>query len=73
MYSRSTITIKKCVEIRRNIPSNLNTNYRMEMKLVPINMDYCLLHFHALKFYIGVPLHGGSLPNFNYFNVNSQI
>ena len=35
MYSRSN---KK-----RNTPIYFNTNYRREMKLVPIIMDYCLL------------------------------
>ena len=41
------------------------------MKLVPIIMDYCLLQFDALKFLFGVRPHGGgSLPNFNFFNVN---
>ena len=49
------------------------TNYRAEMKLVPIIIDYCLLQFDALKFFLGVRLHGGSLPNFNFFNVNPQI
>ena len=43
------------------------------MKLVPIIMDYCLLQFDALKIFLGVRLHGGSQPNFNYFNVNPQI
>ena len=51
-----------------------NTNYRTEMKLVPIIMDYCLLQFDALKFSISVRLHGmGALPNFNFFNVNPKI
>ena len=36
-----------------------STNYRREMKPVPINMDYCLLQFRALKFYFGVRLQGG--------------
>ena len=50
-----------------------NTNYHMEMKQVPIIMDYCPLQFDALKFFLGMRLHGGSLPNFNFFNVNPQI
>ena len=29
--------------------------------------------FDTLKFILGVRLHGGSLPKFNFFNVNSQI
>ena len=56
----------------RNIPIYFNANYRTERKLVPI-MDYCLLHFDALKSFLGVRLHGGSQPNFNFFNVNPQI
>ena len=52
---------------KRNIPSNFNTNYRKEMKLVQINMDYCLLSFDAFKFSLGGRLHGRSLPNFNFF------
>ena len=43
------------------------------MKLVPFIMDYCLLQFDALKFFLGVHLRGGSLPNFNFFNVNPQL
>ena len=50
-----------------------NTNYRAEMKLVPIIMDYCLLQFDALKFFLEVLLHGGFLSNFNFFNANPQI
>ena len=44
-----------------------NTNYRTEMKLVPINMDYCLLQFDALIFFLGVRLHGVTLTNFDFF------
>ena len=43
------------------------------MKLVPTITDYCLLQFDALKFFLGVRLHGGSQPNFNFFNVNPRI
>ena len=43
------------------------------MKLLPIIIDYCLLQFDALKFFFGLRLHGGSLPNLNFFNVNPQI
>ena len=31
------------VQKKRNTPIYFNTNYRREMKLVPIIMDYCLL------------------------------
>ena len=55
-------------------PTYFNTNYRREMKLVPIIMNNCLLKFDALKFFLCVHLHGGgSQPNFNFFNVNPQI
>ena len=50
-----------------------NTNYRTEMKLVSIIMDYYLLQFDALKFFIGIRLHEGSVPNFNFVNVNPRI
>ena len=67
MYSRST-TKKK-----RNSPIYFNANYRREMKLVPIIIDYCIPLFDALKFFLLVRLHGGSQPNLNLFNVNPQI
>ena len=52
----------------------VNTNYRKEMKMIPIIMDQYLLYFDALKFFLGVRLHGGgSQPNFNFFNINPQI
>ena len=54
-------------------PMYFNRNHRTEMKLVPIIMDYWLLQFDALKFFLWVRLHGGSQPNFNFFNVNPQI
>ena len=38
---------------KRNTPINFNTNYHIEMKLVPIITDYCLLQFDALKNYLG--------------------
>ena len=44
---------------KRNTPVYSNTIYRREMKLVPINVDYCLLQVDALKFFLGVRLHGG--------------
>ena len=40
---------------KRNTPIYFNANYRTEMKLVPIIMDYCLLPFDALKFFFCVP------------------
>ena len=53
--------------------TNSNTNYRRKMEPVPIIMDYCLLQFDSLKFFLGFRLHGGSEPNFNFFNVTPQI
>ena len=44
-----------------NIPVYFNTNYRREMKFAPIIVDYCLLQFDALKFFLGIRLHGGRL------------
>ena len=58
---------------KRNAPIYFNTKYRIEMKLVPIIIDDCLLQFDALKFFLGIRLHGRSLPNFNFFNVNPEI
>ena len=47
-------------------------SYRNEA--APIIMDYCKRHFDALKFFLGVRLHGGgSQNNFNSFNVNPHI
>ena len=51
----------------------LHTNYRTEMRLLPIIMEYRLLQFDALKFFLRVHLHGLSLLNFNFSNVNYQI
>ena len=42
MYNQSKKNKKKTF--------NSNTNYHREMKFEPINMDYCLLQFDALKF-----------------------
>ena len=69
MYSRS----KK--KKSRNTPIYFNTNCRTEMKLVSIIMDYCLLQFDTLKFFLGIRLQGGGVSayNFNSFNVKSQI
>ena len=43
------------------------------MKLLLIIMDYFLLQFDTLIFFLRVCLHGGSLPNFNLFNVNPEM
>ena len=49
------------VKKKSNTRIHSNTNYRIEMKLVPIIMDYCLLQLDALKFFFGLSLHGGGL------------
>ena len=54
---------------KRNTPINSNTNYRGEIKIALVNVDYYLLQLDALKNFLGVLLHDGSLPNFNLFNV----
>ena len=65
---------KKAKKKKRNTPTNFSTNYRREMKLVPINMNDCLLQFNALKFVSGVSQYGtGSVSNFNFLNVKPQI
>ena len=46
MYSRS----------KKKIPIYFITNYCTEIKLLPIIMNYCLLQFDALKFFLGVCL-----------------
>ena len=73
ILSASLSTVQYTKKKKWNIPIYFNTNHRTEMKLVPVFMDYCLLQFDALKFFLGVRLHGGSRPNFNFFNGNPQI
>ena len=58
---------------KRNAPIYFNTNYRTEVKLVPIIVDYCPLQFDALNFFLIDHLHEESQPNFSCFNVNLQI
>ena len=41
---------------KKNTPSYFNRNYVTEMKLTSNIMDYCLLQFNALKFFLGVHL-----------------
>ena len=47
---------------KQSTPINFITNYRKEIGLISINMDYCLLQVSALKFILSVRLRGGSLP-----------
>ena len=56
---------------KRNTPIYFYTNYRTEMKLVPIIMDE--KSSSEEKIFLRVRLHEGSQPNFNFFNVNPQI
>ena len=67
------LKLVQSVKEKTYILINFNTNYSREMKFVPISIDYCILPFDTLKFFLAVRLHGGSLPNINFFNVNSQI
>ena len=55
---------------KHNTSFNFNTNYHKEVKCIPIGMDYWLLQFEALKFFLGASPHGESLPNFNFSNKN---
>ena len=43
---------------KRNTPFNFSSNYLREMKLVPINIDFCLLAIDAFKFSLRGCLHG---------------
>ena len=56
---------------KRNTPIYFNTNYRTEMKLVPIIMDYCLLQFDSLKFFLGVRQGRTVLVNLGYHSNTS--
>ena len=58
--TRKKIIVQLVKNIKQNIPINSNANYRKEMKFVLIDMDYCLLEFDALNFFLGVRLHGVS-------------
>ena len=54
---------------KRGVDIPIYFNIYIVEKLEAIIMDYCLLQFDALKIFLGVCLLGGSLPNFNFFNV----
>ena len=69
--TRKKIIVQLVKNIKQNIPINSNANYRKEMKFVLIDMDYCLLEFDALNFFLGVRLHEGSLSHFNFFHCKS--
>ena len=53
MFSRSKKKRKS-----KNTPINSTTNYRTEIKLIPIDVDYRLIQFDALKVFLGILLHG---------------
>ena len=52
---------------KKNTHIYFNANYPREMKLVPIIMDYFLLQYDALKFFVGgaSTFGEGSLSNLN--------
>ena len=54
MYT-CTVSLKK--KKKRNTAIYFNTNYRNRNETGTITMDYCLLQFDALKFFLGVRLH----------------
>ena len=60
---------------KRNILNFSNTNYHKEIKLIPINVDYCLLQFDAVKFFLGVLyvcVCGGGFLLETYFSIAEQ-
>ena len=68
-HSREKINKKE----KPNIPIYFNPNYRREMKLVPIIMDYCLFQFDALKFFWGSVYTEDLYLILIFFNLNLQI
>ena len=73
LSSKTNLRYCICTVDQKKTPIYFNTNYRIKIKQVSIIMDYCLLQFDDLNFFFGLCLHGGSLPNFNFFNENPQI
>ena len=71
LYVQSVKKTKKTN--KRNSPITSNASYPREIKLIPNNMGYYQFQFHAVNFFLGVRFHGGSVPNFNFFNVNPRI
>ena len=71
MYSRS-----KKKKRKRNTSIYFNANYRTDITgtnhhgLLSTSISCFKIQFVALKFFLRVRLHGGFLPNFNFFNVN---
>ena len=64
-WSKTTTTTTK-------IPINSVINIRKEIKLIPINMNYCLLQFDKLNLFLGGPS-TWRVSNFEFFLVNPQI
>ena len=56
----------------QNVAHSVYVNVKIKTKKF---MDYYVLQFNALKFFLGVRLHGGggSQPNFNFLNVDSKF
>ena len=69
----TAFTIEKKTQKEQKTLISSNKNYCREMKLMPINMHYILDQFDSLYFFLEVCLHWGSVFNFIFFNVNSQI
>ena len=59
--TRQMTSLEGTIGQKKSLFIYFNTNYRAEMKQVPIIMDYCLLQFDALNFFLGVRLRGKSL------------
>ena len=66
-FNENSQIFKRNRKEKTKYPYFFYTNYRAEIKLVPIIMDYYLLQFDALKFFLGLRLHVGSLFIFNFF------
>ena len=65
--------------IVKQVKKEMKQPYSFQNKLLYRN-ETCTNHHGVLstsvscfEFFLGVRLHGGSLPNFNFFNVNCQI
>ena len=72
-FRKSYVLVPSHEKRKKNTLINSYANYHREMKLLSINMDYCLFQFNALRFVLGVRPHEVSVPNFNFFNVKPRI
>ena len=57
IHTHSTYSRSK--EKKRNIPINANTKYRKEMKLIPIDVDYCFTLIWCFKIFLRGPSTSG--------------